>query len=1223
MSLEQLQEDIREQLGKLEGLGEVHIQDRHRQLEAQLGQQLGPTLIEELAAFADQFEHDVLPHSPAPDEIRAELTKLRNAIDRSRLAVVPPPRAADAPPAPPLAETEASGPNGGSAAQLLPGEEPFSAVVRIARGDRFQQLKQLQAGAIAVGFAGVDRTTGEQIVLKVPAEQDPLKQAIWSSPELLAKASASIEREAHILNQIYQPLCDTTGSARPVRPIDWGAVRLVGLPPVQWTVQTFAPGQRLSAGMLPMSGIGERTAVTILRQVTTMTLRLFELGITHGDLKPDALFWQAEQNQLHVIDWNAARSGIGAADQQHEFEIVRRLAITVLGGLNEARLTVRDLFFSPSAPDLSRGARLLLLRLGKDATPRPFTALSELDAALGELEHTWTLTDSPLRPAATTDLATLTQQQNVFSVALLRNQSSQELAELIRKNQGIIAREALFALRNWRRHDGRATYERLLLEPTLQLPDLAPLGLFGLFFHDWIEGQPRDRDRNLEPLLDALQQEQSAGEVHTQVAALRDQVGEAGFPTLQLLADVVRATEQLAQADGRAAEDTVQARQLLGEAALLKSGPLYRVVSQRIEHEQRLLVERARANESIKQLQQKAAKTAEDQRQLLRLLEQHLASRLVTQAQVEEQRSVVAKLNRYHTQLQQQPAPLQPLWEKRHELEDLAVDIAAHLAEGYYQALSESVTRQLTEGPITSAAVQPHLQHLNELAQYAPAGPDLRARAQLEQSDLTMVIQIFEELSKNDGPVAVPQEAVTPNLGGFYDTLIDAAKRRAVVSRLAGPNATGAFVGMAESLLGAAAPTSGQFAGSLAAIDGRTRRLAGDTLATKIAAAIRSPELDTAAIESALKKLAEIDAAQASVLQNKLEQQQRARLNERIQRLERILGEHDQRFIWLETKVASLQAAAPPEFTVVPTPPPIPSDPRLGSGEDHGHGFSLASAPLSPNPPQRLLHPIALWSLVGLAVVIGAGLLTMIGFQIFGAGGQVAVATSASPTGTVLRASAEATAPSTGPTVAPPNQRATQLPEADPTTPPLAPTATITVSNVLIPGATYTVTSSVEQTASELLLTIGDLQRALPITTDGESRQFTLPVNLLTSLELTATLPLEGVRLSLGDGSTTSSLGVYTTTVNAAGLALRTSAETFSYRGQTGIYLWQSAIGEEVLAVPNGVGKVVLSAGDQVEILALQGDRYKVRILTNQLDRETVVNTAGWVRRVLIDGPAE
>jgi len=571
-------------------------------------------------------------------------------------------------------------------------------------------------------------------------------------------------------------------------------------------------------------------------------------------------------------------------------------------------------------------------------------------------------------------------------------------------------------------------------------------------------------------------------------------VSGRGLSSLLLLADTARAHEQLAQADAYATEDTVQARKLLAEAAPLKSGPFFRVVSQRIEREQRLLIERNQANEKVKQLQQKPEKTAAEQRELLELLERLRVSRLVTQAQVEAQHGRVATLDQFASQLKD-TSQLDALWMRRAEVAGVALDLGADLAEQASQRLSAELSAWLTTGPITSTAAQAYLQRFDELAQFGPVAQVLRQQAQQERADLRRLVQAFESVSTGEAPSNMTLRTVSPLLVDFSAVLQDAVKRRTTILQCANTQAPGDLARAAETIVTASAPTAGTFAKAFSTIDQGIRQLAIGTLAEQIGAASVSPESDPATIEPALSRLTTLDVARANALRGQFEQQQKERLHASVRQLSQQLDQQDWRLAKLEGEVRHLRG-------------------------------------LDSQRPRRL-SPLVLWLLVGLLAATVLGLLGLIGFRTFAGSQPVGTATPVvgGSLGTPLAGTA--TPPPTFTSVA---------------TPPVA-----TASPA---------TSSPEVTA--------------------------IPVAATAALTVSEMLTV------------TTSIGVYTTTVNATGLGQRTITEVASRDG-------------------NGV--VVLTAGDQVEILELQSDRYRVRVLSNQFDGQAVVGSEGWVRRVLIDGP--
>lgn len=1230
MALEQLQTTLREILDELGDGGISDFYALYQQLEGE--QSLDQQLIAQLRNFAAQYQKQAIPLATKPEVLVPHLEHLHETLDQAQAqlaaAISPQLAVQDARP-----ESE----------QPLVGERAFETALRQARGTRFQADQRLQAGAIAVGYAGLDRETNSKIILKLPAEHDPQQRDVWTSPELLEKASASIQRESEILTQIYNPLIATKGSAHPIQPVASGVVDLSGLPPVHWTAQSFAAGQRLSVGMLPMSGSGERTAIMILRQVTTMVLQLFALKLKHGDLKPDALFWHSDQQQLYVIDWNGANQATTAEHQAQEFEIVRRLVLAVLGGLSEQRLNVQELFFSPQAPDLSRGARLLLLRLGKEATPRPFSTIKELDRALGELENLWATANSVITSTPANDTVARSAQLSCFSLVLPRNQEPDSIANVLRQHQRTLMRHSMLDLRDWAGRDWRGSYEELLLEPALLLPDLVPFGLFGMFFSFWANERPKAQDVHLKPLVQALLQEDNLSEVERCVTALRGELGGQLLSLANLLVQTLKANADLTLADELSATNPVQAQDALSRANRLKSSAYYRAISQRIEVEQQRLGERQNSYRTMQALQQQAAKNLADQQNLLLLMEALRDSGMVTAAQIEAQNKLVSSLVRVQTEIQE-PSQLPQLWSDRAWLALHANDLASELAGSYWQQIKQAIETWLCTGPVTSETAKPLLQALRELNVF-DAGPDgIRSEAQQMQAALATLVTEFDGLATKECQNVLFQLARNPALQVFTQALQNVATQRASILDRGQITGSGNLIELADELLRLSQPSTSRYSPALAPLEAVNRRLAGESLARLLTQADDKDSSDPNTITAVVAKLAALDAEQARTWEQQRQQRKQQRLQGQIdnltQDLKRLtmqfasIGEVSQqlqqlneRFDGYEKRLARLDSRQahqlPPaladrgfrqSMTVEPqvertvreplAPPVIPVRP-------------IVQEPPAPQP----WHKGKLWISGGIAilatVIIGVWLISM--WLNSNPANDPAPVASEIPAPTTVSAATTSPEPSlpTG------NPLALSI---TPTIPAELPGATtsLTISSELLPGQTYTLTTTESFTATALLLILEEKQVTVPLSeTSGLTVAFTLPITFFTNLVLDAILPIENVQLQLGSSqplTAMTSIGVYTTTVQAEGLTGRTLSETLTLPdGRSGFYLWAAAEGEAQIDL--STGHVALTAGDEVEILELKADRYRVRVLSSQFDSTEAVDKEGWVRRVLVDGP--
>jgi len=191
MFSEEQRKTIYEHFELLDGLGNGR---RYGELQQQLERELNRSLIEDIFKFVDQIEMEG-EHS---ENVRRDLQDLRDVLGKTTFI------------------------------EIRPGEQLVDAVLRAACGNRFRDLNLIQSGAIASGYVGIDTTSNQKIILKLPAAKDPAGSSVWSSIDLLKRASTSIQREEQILKQIYPVLSKTPGSAHPIAPVSGGVVQFSG-----------------------------------------------------------------------------------------------------------------------------------------------------------------------------------------------------------------------------------------------------------------------------------------------------------------------------------------------------------------------------------------------------------------------------------------------------------------------------------------------------------------------------------------------------------------------------------------------------------------------------------------------------------------------------------------------------------------------------------------------------------------------------------------------------------------------------------------------------------------------------------------------------------------------------------------------------------------------------------------------------------------------------------
>ena len=367
----------------------------------------------------------------------------------------------------------------------------------------------LQAGAFTSGY----QTTGdggEQAVLKLPTADS------WVDVTYFRETAAAVRNETNVLPAANRALSDTDTPyvcAIPVGHLSDGEISITGWPlQVPWLSQRFARGQRLSQqGMLPMRGSREKNGLQILFQTITMVQRLRTHQIAHRDIKPDALFWDNETSRLEVIDWNRGTLTPTDADWQQEFEILKRLVMSVLlGGMpkeEEKELISLELCHSFRGTAISRGSRLVLHRLLDSSHARTLTNIDELATAVNEIYSYWQGEPLAQQPVAGISLEDISAQLSLLSVEAMREPSGspapgmalQWFADLYERGQA----EAERSIRSWLAGSLRASFRRLEDAWTL-IPDIWPLSLLVPMARLWLSEMPREHDAQLADLSLAL-----------------------------------------------------------------------------------------------------------------------------------------------------------------------------------------------------------------------------------------------------------------------------------------------------------------------------------------------------------------------------------------------------------------------------------------------------------------------------------------------------------------------------------------------------------------------------------------------------------------------------------------------------------------------------------------------------------------------------------------------
>ncbi|HEY1015148.1 MAG TPA: lipopolysaccharide kinase InaA family protein, partial [Herpetosiphonaceae bacterium] len=373
------------------------------------------------------------------------------------------------------------------------------------------------------------------------------------------------QSEHAILSKAHRLLAqDPSGCASAVEPLGFHllAVKPAGFPAplaVPCAIQAFARGIRLSEpDALPMRGAREHDGLQLLAQLAGMLLRLHQHGICHGDIKPDCLYWDSQSRMLDVIDWNTAREHIDHKDKQAEFDQLQRLAAEVFFGspsLADSADPAFPLFGAFDGAPLSRGARLLLLRLFDPTVINRIGTLEELHGALRELLDLWEhpLSQRPEPPVGAADRwERLSKQLSAVAIEVQRDPA--DTLAIARRHDWAravahdVSREARGALAAWIEHPDRPGIVRLT-DMWCWLPDIWPLMWLIPLARAWRESPAiaPTRDPQLAQLASALLQRRW-DELDRQLG-----YAEAGAPPeiavfLGRLRDLLAAGAELAEA---------------------------------------------------------------------------------------------------------------------------------------------------------------------------------------------------------------------------------------------------------------------------------------------------------------------------------------------------------------------------------------------------------------------------------------------------------------------------------------------------------------------------------------------------------------------------------------------------------------------------------------------------------------------------------------------------
>lgn len=589
---------------------------------------------------------------------------------------------------------------------------------------RFRLRKKLQSGQFSTGYEAIELATGRRAVVKLPAQE------AWDSR--FEECAQALMGEAALLQAIAPIIADAPPGecAQPVAPIASGQVSVAGWPhPVPWVAQAFARGQRVSE-RIPMRGGTEADALRLLAQVTGMVRRLYQHHLAHRDLKQDCLFWHTADRQVEVIDWNRATRNPSQVDQEREFGTLQRLVSAVLLGplfqWSGPNTYARDLLLAFQGTPLSRGARLLLLRLLDPNHPQPIRHVDELDAALREVLVFW---DVPLRERPEFDASTPQSLSLLLSHLAVESQRGADspvaadciewLADAQRAAQAEIHRR----IAGWRANpDSLRAAQRRIEEPWLWLPDLWPLNWLVPLSRLWVKHLPREQDLKLSELADAMSAQQ-----WDRIATLAQQL-QASAPaplaaTLQEIYKVAlayRSLDQIEQLLRTAQPDHATAlHRLIPLRAALPLEPRMALLARQVDAGIELTGRMARLREQIADLGSRAP-DRHSQRELLRLFDdlrvlglndQRYAEQQQKVAQIDAAEQALRQAQSDHLAAQRLLAP----WlehaelavsapDLAHEIGDLAAELARREAQAQVDRLFTQLRLALEAGHLGAAA---------------------------------------------------------------------------------------------------------------------------------------------------------------------------------------------------------------------------------------------------------------------------------------------------------------------------------------------------------------------------------------------------------------------------------------------------------------------------------------------------------------------------------------
>lgn len=424
--------------------------------------------------------------------------------------------------------------------------------------EQFSDIQPLGSGHFSSGYAATKRDDGKKVVVKLPAK------GAWAAR--FQECAAGLRREAQFLpevNRLFetgQIVPESASCAAVIRHVAAIELAVDEFPePVPCLVQEFANGTRVSAeGMLPFRGERESIGVHILAQVTGLMVRLRRHQLAHLDIKRDCLFWNHETRLVEVIDWNTAARNPTAEQTAREWVAVQELARDLFlgeGATLGGAQALQELFVAFRGQALSRGVRLLLLRLHDRAQPNAITALEQLHDAASELAVAW---DTPMAALPPLQERQPNELSHALSQAAIEHQRRAansvfpgEQERLFGEAVAHVQREVRGELGAWIAIQDQIRARLPAIERlTAWLPDIWPLLWLTAFARAWTQHQQRSADAQLKPLIQALI-DQKWDDVGQWAGANAGELPAALQPALAALRAICAAYARLDEAEER------------------------------------------------------------------------------------------------------------------------------------------------------------------------------------------------------------------------------------------------------------------------------------------------------------------------------------------------------------------------------------------------------------------------------------------------------------------------------------------------------------------------------------------------------------------------------------------------------------------------------------------------------------------------------------------------